>query len=470
MARPPHALDGRITAHPTPNAATRSSPASCTCSSTARRSRSRSPHDGSTHRLRLPLLVGALLGGVCCSSRRRPASEPAAGSCSPLRSAAFVIGWWQYRSIPADVEPPVVWWLLPPIAVVCTALALVVRNRLAAQALAILAALELAAWLFQRRGVAFRATLPTDAPYWLDRGVVAATAVTVVVLRRHRASAAWTATYPPPMTADVVTDEAGLRQSATASRTRPSSPRSAPRSTPPQRRSSPRHRCGARHHLGDGNRRVAARRTAGIRQGSSIPTTSRSPTCPGTTASTRTATSSSTRTSGCCSWCRASARRCGSTVVRSSRRTRTCWRRRRSTACARRSPSIVEVEECYIHCAKALRRSGVWDPATWLTPEERTSGAEVIVDQFQLDVTADVVEADLEEDYQATLWVEPRRAAGRASQKCSASVVTTSSPGPSPSPSTTIRQASEVDVVRARRCASTPICAASAERRPRVRP
>jgi len=70
---------------------------------------------------------------------------------------------------------------------------------------------------------------------------------------------------------------------------------------------------------------------------------------------------------------------------------------------------VVEVEECYIHCAKALRRSGVWDPTTWLAPEERTSGAEVIVGQFQLDVTADVVEADLEEGYQATLWVEGGR-------------------------------------------------------------
>ena len=51
----------------------------------------------------------------------------------------------------------------------------------------------------------------------------------------------------------------------------------------------------------------------------------------------------------------------------------------------------------------------MWDPATWLAPEERTSGAEVIVDQFQLDVTPDVVEAELEEGYQATLWVEGGR-------------------------------------------------------------
>ena len=70
---------------------------------------------------------------------------------------------------------------------------------------------------------------------------------------------------------------------------------------------------------------------------------------------------------------------------------------------------VVAVDECYIHCAKALRRSGVWDPGTWLSTEERTTGAEVIVGQFQLDVTPDAVAADLEEDYQATLWVEGGR-------------------------------------------------------------
>jgi PPOX class probable FMN-dependent enzyme len=67
---------------------------------------------------------------------------------------------------------------------------------------------------------------------------------------------------------------------------------------------------------------------------------------------------------------------------------------------------LVEVDECFIHCAKALRRSGVWDPATWLSPDEQTTAAEVIVDQFQLDVAPEVVEADLEKGYVATLWVE----------------------------------------------------------------
>ena len=36
---------------------------------------------------------------------------------------------------------------------------------------------------------------------------------------------------------------------------------------------------------------------------------------------------------------------------------------------------VVEVDECFIHCAKALRRSGVWDPATWLSPDDADVGA-----------------------------------------------------------------------------------------------
>jgi PPOX class probable FMN-dependent enzyme len=67
---------------------------------------------------------------------------------------------------------------------------------------------------------------------------------------------------------------------------------------------------------------------------------------------------------------------------------------------------VVDVAECYIHCAKALRRSGVWDPSTWMSVDQRPSAARVFTDQFQLDVDPAVIEADLEAGYQATLWRE----------------------------------------------------------------
>ena len=65
---------------------------------------------------------------------------------------------------------------------------------------------------------------------------------------------------------------------------------------------------------------------------------------------------------------------------------------------------IVKVEECFIHCAKALRRSGIWDPATWPEAGERPTAAEVIADQFQLDIDPNEIEQALETEYQATIW------------------------------------------------------------------
>ena len=353
----------------------------------------------------IALLLGAVLGGVLLLL--------AAVLHRSLRSvllaaaiAAFIVGCWQYRSIPADVDPPVVWWLLPAIAIVCTGVALVVRHRLAAQALAILAALELAAWLYERRGVAFRATIPTDAPYWFDRGVLAATAVTVVVLLVTEL-VAWRRPILRAMTADVVSDEAGLRERyrqphpAVVAKVRPkidpaaaafvaASPLVVLATTSATGTdASPRGPPGFVKVLDpdhvafadlSGNNRLDS--YGNIVEHPNIGMLFLVPSV-------------------------------GETLRINGRATITTDPEVLATTAIDgvrpKVAVIVDVDECYIHCAKALRRSGVWDPATWLPPEERTSGAEVIVDQFQLQVTAEVVEADLEQDYQATLWVEGGR-------------------------------------------------------------
>jgi PPOX class probable FMN-dependent enzyme len=65
---------------------------------------------------------------------------------------------------------------------------------------------------------------------------------------------------------------------------------------------------------------------------------------------------------------------------------------------------VVEVHECYIHCGKALRRAGMWDPARWIAAEDRPSAAAILTEQLDLDVDPAVVAADLEAGYQATLW------------------------------------------------------------------
>lgn len=38
----------------------------------------------------------------------------------------------------------------------------------------------------------------------------------------------------------------------------------------------------------------------------------------------------------------------------------------------------VEIEECYIHCAKAFKRSGLWSPETWLPSADRPSTAKML--------------------------------------------------------------------------------------------
>lgn len=64
----------------------------------------------------------------------------------------------------------------------------------------------------------------------------------------------------------------------------------------------------------------------------------------------------------------------------------------------------VDVETCCIHCAKAFRRSGLWDPASWLPPQERPSAGRALRDHVGLDASAEQIEADLEAGYEATMW------------------------------------------------------------------
>ncbi len=44
----------------------------------------------------------------------------------------------------------------------------------------------------------------------------------------------------------------------------------------------------------------------------------------------------------------------------------------------------VEVEECFIHCAKAFLRSDLWNPKSWLNKEERPKGAKILAAHAKL--------------------------------------------------------------------------------------
>jgi uncharacterized protein len=65
----------------------------------------------------------------------------------------------------------------------------------------------------------------------------------------------------------------------------------------------------------------------------------------------------------------------------------------------------VEVEECFIHCAKAFIRSGLWDPSSWQEKGLLPSVASIISDHVNLpNTTAKTVEEGLKESYKERLY------------------------------------------------------------------
>lgn len=129
---------------------------------------------------RLPLVAGALLGGfavmIVLSVRHRVAWALAAAA-----AAAAGIGWWQVVSVPPETGPSSISWLLPAVAGAAAVVALTLGRSLISYGLVALAGVQLGLWAFVRRDGLVRALLPTEAPFWLDRGVTAAAAVVALV-------------------------------------------------------------------------------------------------------------------------------------------------------------------------------------------------------------------------------------------------------------------------------------------------
>jgi uncharacterized protein len=71
-----------------------------------------------------------------------------------------------------------------------------------------------------------------------------------------------------------------------------------------------------------------------------------------------------------------------------------------------RAPKLgigLEVEEAFIHCAKAFIRSSLWQPETW--PQELPSASAILRDHIDApDVTTEDVAARLDESYAKTLY------------------------------------------------------------------
>lgn len=64
----------------------------------------------------------------------------------------------------------------------------------------------------------------------------------------------------------------------------------------------------------------------------------------------------------------------------------------------------IDVEECFIHCAKAFRRSALWDRSTWPAPQDRPSAARALRAHTGLEASPDVIAGDLEAGYEVTMW------------------------------------------------------------------
>jgi hypothetical protein len=65
----------------------------------------------------------------------------------------------------------------------------------------------------------------------------------------------------------------------------------------------------------------------------------------------------------------------------------------------------VEVEECFLHCAKAFRRSSLWDATTWPARKSLPSLGEMLLDQLRLqNTTGREVDETLNRDYKQSLY------------------------------------------------------------------
>lgn len=66
---------------------------------------------------------------------------------------------------------------------------------------------------------------------------------------------------------------------------------------------------------------------------------------------------------------------------------------------------VIEVEECFIHCAKALKRSSMWQPATWEDKENLPSPAKMMASHAKLpEYTEKAVNESLAESYTKRMY------------------------------------------------------------------
>lgn len=68
----------------------------------------------------------------------------------------------------------------------------------------------------------------------------------------------------------------------------------------------------------------------------------------------------------------------------------------------------VDVEEVYLHCGKALRRSALWKRDEWPDTSDMPSVPRMFRDLVAPELEVEVIEQALESDYEKTLWQAPQ--------------------------------------------------------------
>ena len=76
----------------------------------------------------LPYVISGALAAVGWWTTRRR-GRPAMPWLVPPAALALAVGAWQYRSLPSETGPRLVWWALPAVAVVCSIAAVVAERR-----------------------------------------------------------------------------------------------------------------------------------------------------------------------------------------------------------------------------------------------------------------------------------------------------------------------------------------------------
>ncbi|MEA3077581.1 MAG: uncharacterized protein QOF60_2489 [Actinomycetota bacterium] len=65
---------------------------------------------------------------------------------------------------------------------------------------------------------------------------------------------------------------------------------------------------------------------------------------------------------------------------------------------------VVSVSTAFIHCAKALRRSHLWDPAAWPATDDMATPACILKDHIGLEGSVEDSQRLLDESYARTTW------------------------------------------------------------------